>query len=147
MSDFRSRPPPRPPSSPKAALDALLAEAAGDPIRRALWLDGLDRQLRPHLPSSLAAHSRLANFHNGRLVFLVDSPVWRAKLRLTAPDLLRIARSIGLDAVELVIKITVAPPPASTPASRPPLPLSPASQRALQAALASLKTPGDTGKP
>lgn len=138
MSDSRSNPPRRP-SAPVAALDALLAEPAGDPIRRALWLDGLDRRLRPFLPPSLAAHARLANYEHGRLVFLVDAPVWRAKLRLLAPELLDAARSLGLDAVEFVIKTSlapVAPPPA---APRNTVTMSPAAREALQAALASLR--------
>lgn len=144
MSGSRSRPPPRRPSSPQAALDALLAEPAGDPIRRALWLDGLDRQFRPYLPSSLAAHSRLANFENGRLVFVVDAPVWRARLRLAAPELLDVARSLGLAAVELVIKTALAPVPAPVQVVRHNKPISVASQQALQAALASLKDPDPT---
>ncbi|MFP7724105.1 DUF721 domain-containing protein [Lysobacter sp. D1-1-M9] len=141
MSDYRSKPPPRRPSSPQPALDALLAEPAGDPIRRALWLDGLDRRLRPHLPYSLAAHARLANFENGRLVFVVDAPVWRAKLRLAAPELLDAARSVGIAAAELVVKTAV---PVAHPmqAPRPVIPLSATTQQALQAALASLKEPG-----
>ncbi|MDQ3206160.1 MAG: DUF721 domain-containing protein [Pseudomonadota bacterium] len=138
MSDYQSKPPPRRPSSPQPALEALLAEPAGDPIRRAIWLEGLDRRLRPCLPDSLAAHARLANFENGRLVFVVDAPVWRAKLRLAAPELLDAARSIGLVAAELVVKIAI-PPSHPAPPPRPPIPLSPGTQRALQAALASLK--------
>lgn len=143
MSDSRS--PPRRPSSPLAALDALLAEPAGDPIRRALWLDGLDRHLRPHLPLSIAAHARLANFENRRLVFVVDAPVWRAKLRLAAPELLDVARSIGLDAVELVVKTTITPVAASVPLIRKALPMSAAARHAFQAALASLKDPDPPG--
>src|SRR5690606_40087586 len=114
MSEFK--PSPRRPSSPVAALDALLAEPAGDPIRRAMWLDELDRRLRPLLPSPLAAHARLANYERGRLVFVVDAPVWRAKLRLLAPELLDAARSIGVAAVELVVKTrlgSASPPPAA----------------------------------
>lgn len=145
MSDSKFRPPPRRPSSPQAALDALLAEPAGDPIRRALWLDGLDRQFRPYLSSSLAAHSRLANFEKGRLVFVVDSPVWRARLRLAAPELLDVARSIGLDAVELVVKTTLAPAPAPAQAMRKTQQISAVAQQALQAALASLKDPDPKG--
>ena len=94
---------PRRPTAPQAALEALLAEPAGDPIRRALWLDGLDRQLRPLLPPTLAPHARLANFERGRLVFVVDAPVWRAKLRLATLELLDAARSLGLEATELVV--------------------------------------------
>lgn len=145
MSDSKFRPPPRRPSSPQAALDALLAEPAGDPIRRALWLDELDRQFRPCLPSSLAAHARLANFEKGRLVFVVDAPVWRARLRLAAPELLDVARSIGLDAIELVVKTTLAPAPAPAQAIRKTKPISAVAQQALQAALASLKDPDPRG--
>lgn len=130
-------------SHPQAALDALLAEPAGDPIRRALWLDGLDRRLRPLLPASLAAHAQLANFERGRLVFVVDAPVWRARLRLAAPQLLESARSVGLAAAELAI--TIKPASTSTPPPAPirPIPMSATAQRALQSALASLKDPDD----
>src|SRR5688572_11956854 len=139
---------PRRPGSPQAALEALLAEPAGDPIRRALWLDGLDRQLRPLLPPTLAPHARLANFERGRLVFVVDAPVWRAKLRLAAPELLDAARSLGLEAIELVVKTTVSPPagPASPPlANARTRPMSKTASDALQAALASLKQPDPPG--
>ena len=139
---------PRRPSSPQAALDALLAEPAGDPIRRALWLDGLDHQLRPLLPPTLAAHARVANFENGRLVFVVDAPVWRAKLRLAAPELLDRARSFGLAATELVVKTTSSPLAGSAPphpATRADKPMSTASREALKAALASLQSPGPLG--
>ena len=146
MSEFK--PSPRRPSSPVAALDALLAEPAGDPIRRAMWLDELDRRLRPLLPSPLAAHARLANYERGRLVFVVDAPVWRAKLRLLAPELLDAARSIGLAAAEFVVKTSLAPvtPPPAAP--RNTVTMSPAAREALQAALASLRPekpdPGDS---
>lgn len=139
MSDSRS--PPRRPSAPQPALDALLAAPAGNPIRRALWLDGLDRRFRPHLPPSLAAHARLANIEAGRLVFVVDAPVWRSKLRLAAPELLDVARSFGLDVQQVVVKTTLAPAPAGKPPARPPVPMSAAAKEALRAALASLDGP------
>ena len=138
MSDSKSNPPRRP-STPTAALDALLAESAGDPIRRAMWLDELDRRLRPLLPPALAAHARLANYERGRLVFVVDAPVWRARLRLLAPELLDAARSIGLAPVEFVVKTSLVPntPPPAAP--RKTVTMSPAAKEALQAALASLE--------
>ncbi|WP_082576486.1 MULTISPECIES: DUF721 domain-containing protein [unclassified Lysobacter] len=144
MSDSKSKPPTRPPSTPRDALEALLAEPAGNPIRRALWLDGLDRRLRPLLPPSLAAHARLANFENGKLVFVVDAPVWRAKLRLAAPELLDAARSVGLDAAELIVK-TTAPAAAPVQPARKALPMSAYAQKALADALASLKEPDPSG--
>jgi hypothetical protein len=143
MSDSRSRP--SGPRDPRNALDALLAVDAspGNPIRRAMQLDALDHLLRPHLPPSIAAHARLANINGARLVFVVDSPVWHARLRLAAPALLEIARSFGLDVAELVVKTTTRPlhPPAR--AIPRPVSMSAAASKGLQAALASLREPAD----
>lgn len=141
MSDSRSSP--NRPKAPQAALDALLASGAGDPLRRALWLDALDLRLRPLLPPSLAAHVRLANVNGAKLVFLADSPVWHARLRLAAPGLLDVARSIGLDVTQVVVKTTTRPlqPPPSSP--RPPVPMSAPARTALEAALAALRNPDD----
>lgn len=141
MSDYRSPPPP---PSPQDALDVLMAAPAGNTLRRALWLDSVDRRLRPHLPPSLAAHTRLANLERGRLVFVVDAPVWHAKLRLASPQILDAARSLGLDVAEVVVKTT---PPVAPPgqATRKAIPMSAAAQKDLQAALASLKNPDPTG--
>ena len=126
-------------------MEALLADVAFDPLRRALWLDALDQRLRPSLPPALAPHARVANVDGGRLVYVVDAPVWRAKLRLVAQDLLDAARSLGLDATELVVKTTTHP---FQPPERPEpkaTPMSAAAKEALQSALASLVDPKDTG--
>lgn len=148
MSGSRSSnsPGPKAPGKPRAALDALLAGTAADPIRRALWLDALDQRLRPHLPPSLAAHTQLANVNGTTLVFLVDSPVWRARLRLASADLLEAARSVGMNASNIVIKTTTQPvrPDAS---ERAPLPMSNATRDALEAALASLEDPAMSAPP
>jgi hypothetical protein len=141
MSRSRSRPP----SSPQAALDALLMGAAGDPVRRALWLDELDLRLRPLLPPSLAAHARLANVDGARLVFVVDSPVWHAKLRLAASGLLDAARSVGLDVTAIVIRTTtqpITPKPGMRSAA---MPMSAVAREGLRDALASLRESGEGG--
>ena len=65
-------------AGPQAPMEALLADVAFDPLRRALWLDALDQRLRPSLPPALAPHARVANVDGGRLVYVVDAPVWRA---------------------------------------------------------------------
>nr|WP_255703223.1 DUF721 domain-containing protein [Lysobacter sp. GX 14042] len=122
-----------------------MAVPAGDPIRRAMWLDELDRRFHPLLPRALAPHTRVANYEQGRLVFLVDSPVWRAKLRLLAPQLLDTARSLGLDAKEVVVRTSLAPAPPPAPKHRP-VTMSDTARKSLQAALASLRAP-DEGKP
>jgi hypothetical protein len=129
---------PKATSSPQVALDALLAGGAAAPVRRALWLDALDQRLRPHLPPSLAAHARLANVGGAKLVFLVDSPVWRARLRLAATELLAAARSVGLDVDEVVVKVTTEPLRPMLPAQPAALPMSATARDALRAALASL---------
>lgn len=132
------------PTAPQAALDALLAGAAGgNPIRRALWLDELDRRLRPLLPPSLAAHARLANVDGGRLVFIVDSPVWHARLRLAANDLLDAARSIGLDVNNFVVKTTMQTAVAQARSGPAALPMSATARDALRDVLASLRESGD----
>ena len=143
MSNSKS--PPRRDVSPRPALQAL-SDAATDPVRRALWLDALEQRFRPFLPPSLASHCRLANVAGSRLVFVVDAPVWRAKLRLAAPELVEHARSIGLAVTEITAKVVAQHAiPVASDSPRKPLPISAASREALQAALASLDSPGSAG--
>ena len=132
-------------AGPQAPVEALLSDTAFDPLRRALWLDALDQRLRPSLPPSLAAHARLANLDGGRLVYVVDAPVWRTKLRLVAPELLDAARSLGLGVTELVVKTTTHTDHPGTRADLKAKPMSAAAKEALQAALASLKDPERKG--
>ena len=135
-----SKPPgPKASAPPRTALDALFAGGTADPLRRALWLDALEQRLRPHLPPGLSAHARFANVDGGKLVFLVDSPVWKARLRLATAELLDAARSVGLRGSEVVVKVATTPLEPAPPATRRPVPLSAATREALEAALASLK--------
>ena len=127
---------------PRDALEALFASGSADPLRRALWLDALEHRLRPHLPPALAPHARLANVDGGKLVFLVDSPVWRARLRFASAELLDAARSIGLQCNEVVVKAATTPLSANPPAPRSPRPMSRATRQALDDALASLRDAG-----
>lgn len=107
-----------------------------------MQLDALDHLLRPHLPPSIAAHARLANINGAKLVFVVDSPVWHARLRLAAPALLETARSIGLDVSGLVVKTTTQPLHPPGRAIPRPVSMSAAATEGLRAALASLREPG-----
>lgn len=129
---------------PRDALQALFAGASADPLRRALWLDALEHRLRPHLPPAIAPHARLANVDGGKLVFLVDSPVWRARLRLASAELLDAARSVGLQCDTVVVKAATRPLTVDPPAPRPPRRLSAAARQALEAALGAL--PAEAGK-
>jgi hypothetical protein len=107
-------------------------------VRRALWLDALDQRLRPCLPPALAAHARLANVDRDRLVFLVDAPAWHANLRMHGPQLLDAARSLGLQVTTLVARVSRAAIQPERAVRRQVVPMSDASRRALEAALASL---------
>lgn len=135
-----------PPAGPRAALDALLAGSAGGTLRRAQWLAALDQLLRPCLPPAVAAHARLANVRGDRLVFVVDAPVWHAKLRLATQELVDAARSVGLEVTGVSARTTTQPlrpiPPDATRTS-----ISAASQSGLEAALALLRSdaPGSAG--
>lgn len=126
-------------SAPPTALEALLAGAAGDPVRRALWLDALAQRLHTCLPPPLAAHARLANVDRDRLVYLVDAPVWHARLRMHGPQLLDAARSLGLQVTTLTVRTGRAPEPTAAPAGQRVAPMSASARQALDAALASLQ--------
>src|SRR3546814_5666086 len=73
--------------------------------------------LRQFLPPALANHCALANVRDDTLVFLVSSPVWKAKLRLLADAVLAAANSAGVPARELTLKVASLPlpPPETTP--------------------------------
>jgi len=95
----------RPASRPKPALDSLLEEAKLAPlIRRARWLDTLGRHLHACLPAPLRQHARLANIEGDSLIFLVDSPVWHARLRLSSGPIVDAARRIGLQVASVRIR-------------------------------------------
>ena len=141
MSDSRSR---SSPPVPRAALDALLGDAAsGDPIRRAMWLDELDHRLSPLLPPSLAAHARLANVDGDRLVYLVDSPLWHARLRLASNELLDAARSLGLDVTRFVVRTAKQMPGAQARREPASVPVSATARNAVRDALACLRQPDE----
>jgi hypothetical protein len=119
-------------------------EAAGEAkfgrlLQRAQWLEALDQQLRRYLPAVLQDHCRLGNVDTGKLVFLVDAPVWNAKLRQHTDVLLDAATAAGLQAHTLTIKV-VAPSPAS-PGRSTPKPLSQATRDALRATAQSVADP------
>ena len=99
----------------------------------------MDRLLRPHLPPGLSAHARLANVRGDRLVFVVDAPVWHAKLRLAAPVLVDAARSIGLEVNDVGVRTTTAPLRPLPPAAARSAPMSAAARSGLEAALALLR--------
>jgi hypothetical protein len=107
---------------PQSALETLLAGSAGDTLRRAYWLETLDRLLRPQLPPDVASHARLGNVRQRQLVFLVDAPVWHTRLRMATPALLEAARGIGLEVDGVIIKPRTPLPTAPQAPLPPPRP-------------------------
>jgi len=98
----------RPASSPKRAFDILLdEEAAFAPVvRYARWLSTLNHHLHVRLQSPLNLHARLADVQAKTLVYLVDSPTWHARLRLSEARLLEAARGLDLEVTTLRIRTT-----------------------------------------
>ena len=79
-------------------------------------------------------------------MYLVDAPVWHARMRLAATELLDAARSLGLEANDLVVRTATGPlglrpssPGAST--TTPVSSLSAAAREAFATALAARDTP------
>ncbi len=115
----------------EAGLDRL--------IERAQWLAALDERLRRCLPDSLHPHCRLANAGSGKLVYLVDAPVWGSKLRQYTDALLDAAAEAGLQTDALIIKVV--PPLPSGPDLAAPKPLSQATRDALRRTAESVADP------
>ncbi len=126
-------------TDPRAALEVLRGGPAGGLLRRAQWLAAVDLLLRPHLPPGLSAHARLANVRGDKLVFVVDAPVWHAKVRLAAPELVNAARSIGLEVTKLSVSTTTQPLRPLPLATAPRTPMSATAQAELATALAMLR--------
>lgn len=120
------------------ALDAVLREPAGDTLRRAMWLEAVDRQLRPKLPVALAPHVRVANVVQGRLSLRADAPAWANRARFSSEDILQAARSIGLTVERVEIRVAKAAP---VPRPAPEKPASPASRAAVEEAIRLLGDP------
>ena len=122
----------------RAPTEVAASGDLGSVIERANQLAALDRQLRQSLPEPLASHVRLGNVRDGRLVFLVDSPVWKAKLRLYADVIRDAASAAGLVTGGMTVKVATmlaVPPDAAS------LPLSNAARQTLRAAAATVEDP------
>lgn len=123
----------------RAPLPAATAGDLGSVIERAALLRTLDKKLRQSLPEPLASHVRLGNMRDGRLVFLVDSPVWKAKLRLYADVIRDAASAAGLATSGMTVKVATMLPVPPDAASLSPL--TQAARDSLRAAAAAVEDP------
>ena len=126
-------------SAPRPALEAAGEAGLGRLIERAQWLAALDERLRRCLPDLLLPHCRLGNVGAGKLVYLVDAPVWGAKLRQHADALLDAAAAAGLQAGAFIVKVV--PPLPSRPDIAAPKPLSSVTRDALRKTAESVADP------
>ncbi len=101
------------------ACTAVKSGVLASILERAQWLAAIDASLRRCLPSGLADHCQLANIDGRKLVMLVNSPVWKSKLRIESERLLATAAALGLNADELVIKVMQSLPSQPTAQSTP----------------------------
>ena len=124
---------------PPQALQAAASAELGPLIQRAQALGRLDELLRQSLPTALAGQCRLANVDNDRLVFLVNAPVWKNKLRLMADVLLDAAAAAGHPVRTLVVKVV--PTGVNSPENVVGKPLSEAVRDSLRATAQSVNDP------
>ncbi len=108
-------------------------------MARAGALTDLDHALRGRLPPTLAEQVRLGNVRDGRIVFVASSAAWAARLRMEQATLLRLARTLGVDARGVTIRIAPLPAAPPEPAAGPAL--SAAAARHLRAAAAASRDP------
>ena len=94
-------------------LSSVLSRSSGVVPRlmgHARALQRLENAVRECLPQALRTHCRVANLREATLVLQADSPVWGARLRYSAPALVReLTGSRGLPRVRR-IEILVRPP-------------------------------------
>lgn len=76
--------------------DSLANSPIAGVLRRAEVLEKVETVLLPLFPGPVAANVRICNYEEGVLVLLVASPVWKAKLRMIKPDLIRRADQAGI---------------------------------------------------
>ena len=70
-------------------------------MRRARYLETVDKALQQLLGASLAGHCQVANINGDTLVLQTASAAWGARLRYLAPSLLeQLSRQLGWDRVK-----------------------------------------------
>lgn len=102
-----------------------------------MQLQALDRRLRQFLPEPLASHTKLGNLRHGKLVFLVDAPIWTRRLLEQTDVLMEAAHTAGVPVSGVAVKVAMMQP-ASTDQT-PPARLSATARETLRAAAAATR--------
>ncbi|TNF57176.1 MAG: DUF721 domain-containing protein [Gammaproteobacteria bacterium] len=110
----------------------------GNPDIMGDLLRAVDRQhqllvaVQTQLAPSLAQHCRFADLEEGRLTLVTDSPVWAARLRFLAPELLAALRGSWGEILDCRVRVQpTSGPPYPPTSSRAGVPLSPATRQLL----------------
>lgn len=127
------------------SVDHVISTASGTLgllTEHARRIAALNETLSPALGPDLAAHCRVADFRDARLVLLADSPAWATRLRYHTNTLCEQFTTAGVPVREL--RVIVRPPsaPAPEPAARraPPV-LSGQAARSLEASADGIAHP------
>jgi hypothetical protein len=130
---------PNRPNSSQLALNALDDVSLQKVVERAKRLAKLEAKLLAALPVVLRPHCRLGNVTAGTVVFMVDAPVWKSKLRLHQELVLNAAIAAGLSPNSLTIKVV--PDLFAAPASKAGTPLSDSVRDSLRTTASSVADP------
>ena len=124
---------------PRGPRNITDCDSLGALLDRSRILQDLDRQLRQRLPPTLAEQVRLGNVRGERIVFVASSAAWASRLRMEQTTILRLARTLGVPARLLTIKVVplTAPPQEPTAAAA----LSAVAAQHLRAAAGALSDP------
>jgi hypothetical protein len=112
-------------------------------LARARALKKLDVELHDLIPPPLNDHCRILSIRDNTLVLAADSPVWAARLRFHATQLVKQlsnSRTVNLRTVRVRVR-----PPASAQASHParkPVPVSRENSHTLKQAAREITDPG-----
>lgn len=121
--------------------DSLAASPLAGVLKRAQMLEQLEVALLPLFPPPVPKHIRICNYEQGVLVLLVASPVWKAKMRMIKPDLIKKAEQAGIFITDIEVR-TVPVLPARADDAQEKIAGSPTARKALSEAMQLLESGG-----
>lgn len=74
-------------------------------IEKSQLLNAFQQAVAPILPADCRSHIQAANYQNGELILIVDSPVWAARMRTQFPNISStISDKLGIEVTKVRIK-------------------------------------------
>lgn len=130
---------PLPPRDTRGPTPVAQCAPIANLAARARELDHLSARIVPLLPAPLRDHVRYAGLHNDRVLLLVDSPAWCARVRMDRPRILASIHGIGFAAATVLARVLPTPdqPVAAAAVRRP----GPGAARHIRAAAVAVTDP------